>query len=141
LIVGLYGQGKTRGQVSELLIEAATNQACAALVFDGSSDSVRPYVKLFFQRNYHELRSLAEGGAQPNLNVGKVRATVLPLPPLVEQQRIVAKVDQLMRLCDALEAGLAQAESQRRKVVAAVLQTQWAAPDPTRWTRPSTGAT
>jgi hypothetical protein len=40
-----------------------------------------------------------------------------------DAQRIVAKVDQLMRLCGALEAGLAQAESQRRKLVAAVLQT------------------
>ena len=85
LIVGMYGQGKTRGQVSELLIEASTNQACAALVFDGFSDCIRPYVKLFFQKNYLELRKLAEGGAQPNLNVGKIRSASIPVPPLAEQ--------------------------------------------------------
>ena len=41
---------------------------------------------------------------------------------LAEQQRIVAKVDQLMRLCDELEAGLAQTETVRRSVTAATLQ-------------------
>ncbi|MFZ1471970.1 MAG: restriction endonuclease subunit S [Anaerolineae bacterium] len=121
LIVAMYGQGKTRGQVSELLIDAATNQACAALVFHGIACEIRPYVKIFHQKNYRELRSLAEGGAQPNLNIGKIKATLIPLPPLAEQHRIVARVDQLMRLCDALEAGLARAEGARRALTAAVL--------------------
>lgn len=40
---------------------------------------------------------------------------------IAEQHRIVAKVDQLMRLCNALEAGLARAEGQRRAVTAAVM--------------------
>lgn len=39
-----------------------------------------------------------------------------------DAQRIVAKVDQLMRLCDALEAGLVQTETVRRSVTAATLQ-------------------
>ena len=43
------------------------------------------------------------------------------LPPLAEQRRIVAKVDQLMRQCDALAAGLARAEGQRRALTAAAL--------------------
>ncbi len=120
LIVGMYGQGKTRGQVSELLIEASTNQACAALVFDGFSDCVRPYVKLFFQKNYLELRKLAEGGAQPNLNVGKIRSASIPVPPLAEQERIMARVDQLMELCDELVAGLVSMEEVRERVTAAV---------------------
>jgi type I restriction enzyme S subunit len=46
----------------------------------------------------------------------------IALPPSAEQQRIVTKVDQLMRLCDALEAGLAQAETARRRATAAALQ-------------------
>ena len=35
LLIAMYGEGKTRGKVSELLIEAATNQACAALILNG----------------------------------------------------------------------------------------------------------
>jgi type I restriction enzyme S subunit len=49
------------------------------------------------------LRALADGGAQPNLNGIKVKATVIPLPPLEEQRRIVAQVDELMAMCDTLE--------------------------------------
>ncbi|MGI0486878.1 restriction endonuclease subunit S [Pantanalinema rosaneae CENA516] len=51
-------------------------------------------------------KELAAGGAQPNLNVGKIKETLIPLPPLAEQKRIVAKVDALLSLCDTLEAKL-----------------------------------
>ena len=39
-----------------------------------------------------------------NISLGKLRPLPFPLPPLAEQARIVARVDELMRLCDALEA-------------------------------------
>lgn len=42
--------------------------------------------------------------AQPCLYINRMKTMVLPLPPLAEQKRIVAKVDQLMALCDDLEA-------------------------------------
>ncbi|PPU12905.1 restriction endonuclease subunit S [Xanthomonas arboricola] len=47
--------------------------------------------------------------AQPTLNVGLIRSASTPLPPLAEQHRIVAKVDQLMALCDQLRARLGEA--------------------------------
>jgi len=50
-----------------------------------------------------------------SLSVGKIRKIPLPLPPVAEQHRIVAKVDALMALCDRLEASLtATAETRRR---------------------------
>ena len=55
----------------------------------------------------------------------------IALPPLAEQHRIVAKVDQLMRQCDTLEAGLARAEGQRRALTAAALHGAFG------WLRPS----
>ncbi len=103
LIIALYGQGKTRGQISELPVAGATNQAIAAMVFHDSSLPIKDYLKHFFVKIYEEIRSIAEGAAQPNLNVGKVKDTLVPLPPLREQKRIVAKIDQLMSMCDTLE--------------------------------------
>lgn len=106
LIVALYGQGRTRGQISQLRISATINQACAAIVFFEAADGLQTYIKRVFQKKYDELRELAAGGAQPNLNVGKIKETLIPLPPLAEQKRIVAKVDALLSLCDTLEAKL-----------------------------------
>ncbi|RDI28259.1 type I restriction enzyme S subunit [Pseudacidovorax intermedius] len=111
LIVAMYGQGKTRGQITELLIPAGTNQACAAIQLIDQTPAHRAYIKVFFQKAYEDIRSLAEGGAQPNLNAGKIAETVLPLPPLAEQHRIVAKVEELMALCDNLKGRLADAQT------------------------------
>jgi len=116
LMVAMYGQGKTRGQITELAVDAGSNQACAAIQLVQSSKEHREYIKLFFKKAYEELRSFAAGGAQPNLNVGKISNTVVPIPPLAEQHRIVAKVDELMSLCDALKAKLKAAQSIQLKL-------------------------
>ncbi|MDD5472676.1 MAG: restriction endonuclease subunit S [Candidatus Methanoperedens sp.] len=46
---------------------------------------------------------------------------ILPLPPLAEQRRIVAKVDQLMSLCDKLEAGLLRSQADSERLMEAVV--------------------
>ncbi|WP_193215126.1 restriction endonuclease subunit S [Luteolibacter marinus] len=51
-------------------------------------------------------RSRTTGGAAPRVNVSTVKAYSIPIPPLAEQRRIVAKVDQLMALVDEWEARL-----------------------------------
>jgi len=51
LILALYGEGKTRGKVSELLIDATINQALAALQTQGVSAECREYLKLFLFSN------------------------------------------------------------------------------------------
>lgn len=116
LIVALYGQGKTRGQISQLKVAAAINQACAAISFTDTYKEMTGYVRLFFEKSYVELRSLAAGGAQPNLNLIKIKETLMPLPPLEEQKRIVAAVHRLMALCDELEAGLRRAEEDGERI-------------------------
>jgi type I restriction enzyme S subunit len=59
----------------------------------------------------------AAGAVVLNLNADKVRTVPIPLPPLAEQSRIVARVEELMQLCDALEAqGQLEAEQHARLV-------------------------
>lgn len=121
LVVAMYGQGKTRGQVSELAIEACTNQACAAIQLKDPSPAHRQYVKYFFEKSYDELRELAAGGAQPNLNLGKIKSTLIPLPPLEEQRRIVAKVTELLALCDQLKARISAARAKYAQLAEALV--------------------
>lgn len=108
LIVAMYGEGKTRGKVSELGIEAATNQACAALLCTHLPDSVKRYVRLFFEKHYEELRGQAAGGVQPNLNLSIIKRTVLPLPPLAEIEVLCDQVATRLSEASSLDAELAR---------------------------------
>lgn len=103
LVIAMYGEGKTRGQISELLIDAATNQACAAV--RPYSEATKEYLKLFFEGNYLHIRAMAEGGNQPNLSVGKIQNYEIPLPPLNEQKRILDKAKKMLLQIDNVETG------------------------------------
>ena len=56
-----------------------------------------------------------------SINMRQVRGCPVPLPPLAEQKRIVAKVDELMLICDQLETQLAYQQKGRRQLLEALL--------------------
>ena len=92
LIIAMYGQGGTRGRTAKLGIEAATNQACAVL-YNINSDLVNTdYLWYYFQCRYENLRSLARGNNQPNLNAGKINNYEVVIPPLDVQNTIVKHI-------------------------------------------------
>ena len=66
-------------------------------------------------------RTRTTGGAAPRVNVATIKAYPIPLPPLAEQQRIVAKVDELIALCDQLDAQLINTRTDSRRLLDAVL--------------------
>jgi type I restriction enzyme S subunit len=112
LLVAMYGEGKTRGKCSELLIDATINQAIAAIVFEGSAERFSKYVKLFFQKNYSEIRLKSSGGVQPNLNLGIIENTYVPLSPVEEMEEIVSEVDAVLSRIDEIE-GIVDASVQQ----------------------------
>jgi len=121
ILVAMYGEGKTRGKCSELLIEATTNQAIAALVLDGTSGACKSFLKNFLIKNYDNTRTHSAGGVQPNLNLGLVTKIIYPLPPLAEQHRIVTELERRLSLCDKLEETIAEslqkAEALRQSIL------------------------
>jgi type I restriction enzyme S subunit len=90
-----------------------------AHVLDGPSEEFLRYVALFI--NAIDLKPYVTGTAQPKMNQAKMNSIPVALPPLAEQRRIVAKVDELMTLCDRLEASLATGEDIRRRLLDALL--------------------
>ena len=86
LLMAMYGQGKTRGQVAKLGIEAATNQACAAIRFNGQNDP--DFYFQFLSSQYEAIRKLGNAGTQQNLSGGILKELPVPVPPVKEQHRI-----------------------------------------------------
>lgn len=102
LLLAMYGEGKTRGQVTELKLSATCNQACAAITANNNLIN-NQYLKLSLLKNYDEIRKSASGGNQPNLNLTKVREIKIHLPSLKEQTQIVQKVETYFALADEIE--------------------------------------
>jgi len=132
-LVAMYGEGKTRGQVTELAIEATINQACAAVVVD-ETKARKGFLKLALQANYLKMRELAEGGNQPNLNLSKIKAFPLPLPSLAEQEEVVRRVETLFAFAERLqrryEATSAQVEQLTPSVLAKAFRGELVPQDP-----------
>jgi type I restriction enzyme S subunit len=121
LLVAMYGEGKTRGQVSELGIEATINQACAAISVDPRK-ATTAFVRLALEANYRQMRNLAEGGNQPNLNLSKLKEFPVSLPPLAEQKRIADKLDALLARVDACRERLERVSTVFKRFRQAVLK-------------------
>lgn len=120
LLIAMYGEGKTRGQVCELGISATINQACAAIKVDINKALVK-YVKFSLQSNYLQMRAIAEGGNQPNLNLSKVKEFPIQLPSIDEQKEIVRRVEALFVAADKMEASLAKARKRVDQLTPSIL--------------------
>ena len=106
----------------------------SACYFNLSENIDKYYIKIVIESQYfisYALRN-ATGSTISNLSLRAMRDFPVPLPPLAEQRRIVAKVDGLMALCDALEAKLrgerAAAERLADAVVRAVVGSEQRTP-------------
>lgn len=73
-----------------------------------NSDYVAIVLNSPFGVNYAKGNISSKGGSAGNFNLGRIRSFPFPLPPLAEQERIVAKLEKLMKFCDELEANIRQ---------------------------------
>ena len=99
VLMAMYGA--TIGKLGILQVEATTNQACCACIpYDGMWNK---YLFYFLMANRQSFIKMGEGGAQPNISKEKIVNALLPLPTLDEQKRIVAKLEELLPLCEKLK--------------------------------------
>ena len=100
VLIAMYGA--TIGKVSILGIEATTNQACCACVTYKNIYNKYIFYYLISQRD--NLKKMGAGGAQPNISREKIIKTIMPLPPLAEQKRIVEKLDNVLANIEKLKS-------------------------------------
>ncbi|WP_423926818.1 restriction endonuclease subunit S [Candidatus Palauibacter sp.] len=72
-------------------------------------------------RSYFSENATGAQKTMPKINQAILRALPIPLPPLAEQHRIVAKVDAVMALCERMEAGLAATDGTRSHLLDSLL--------------------
>ena len=98
VLIAMYGA--TIGKVAIAGIKLTTNQACCACT---PYQIYNKYLLYYLMASKQRFIDLGEGGAQPNISREKIVAFPFPLPPLAEQQRIVEKIEQLLKEIDKLK--------------------------------------
>ena len=107
------------------LVEGILTGAIASslVIIRTHSDFAHSYLMYFFDSpfSYKLIRKYDNGTAQPNLSATDLAKFVISVPPLAEQHRIVAKVDELMALCDQLEQQTEQSLTAHQTLVEVLL--------------------
>jgi type I restriction enzyme S subunit len=93
ILLAMYGQGKTRGNVGFLKIEAATNQACATIPPTEEVNQI--FIFELLKNSYEYLRGLARGGNQENLNLNIVGNIKIIIPPKSVQTLFATKIESI----------------------------------------------
>ncbi len=116
--------GKLRPYLNKVLVADEDGVCTTEIIpFRCYGDYVPEYFRLVlsspFFLEYVNARSY--GMKMPRLGTEDARKSVIPLPPLAEQSRIVTRVEELMRLCDALEAKGRLEAAQHAQLVSTLL--------------------
>lgn len=102
VLIGLAGQGKTRGTVAINYVELCTNQSIAAIF--PSTEYNSEYLYQYLWSRYEELRELSSGdGGRGGLNIKIIKDFPCAFPPLAEQERIAEALSDVDELISSLE--------------------------------------
>ena len=115
--------GRTAIWRGELSLVAHQNHVFKArLIFEEQNELwLEKYLNSFIAREYFA-NSSKQTTNLASINKTQLRGCIVPIPPLAEQHRIVAKVDELMALCDQLKATLTQSQQQSEKLIDVMFQ-------------------
>jgi type I restriction enzyme S subunit len=90
----LTNSGATLGVPKICTFKTTFNDGIAAFLY--LIDDLKPYLYWFLCSKTEAFRNINQGTAQPNLNTDIIKSTLFPMPPLEEQRRIIAKIEELL---------------------------------------------
>ena len=102
LLIAMYGA--TIGKIGILTFPATTNQACCACIKHDGLEQL--YLYYFLLSHKQKFIKLGGGGAQPNISKEKIVNTIIPIPPISEQKKIVYTIQKLFNVIDNITAEL-----------------------------------
>jgi type I restriction enzyme S subunit len=112
ILMAMYGQGKTRGKVGILGIEAATNQACAAISLNRKQSVIFIFYSL--ANLYEKIRNIANDGGQKNLSAGIIKSISINVPHLSEQTKIASFLTSVDKRITLLQKKKTQLEQYKK---------------------------
>ena len=110
LLMAMYGQGKTSGQIAKLKIRAATNQACAAIMLDEKVSNL-DFIYTLLLIKYEDIRAMAQGGNQANLNMKLVGSIPIIIPSLELQIQFASKIEAIERQKALIQQSITETET------------------------------
>jgi type I restriction enzyme, S subunit len=119
LLLAMYGQGKTRGQVAKLGIEAASNQNSAAILLTDSHDP--DFLFQYLMWKYKSIRDFGHTGGISHLNAGLLKIIPVPVAPLIEQRRIAVFLQTWDRAIATNESLLINSRKQKQALMQKLL--------------------
>ena len=99
VLIAMYGA--TIGKIGILTFPATTNRACCACV--DYKAVTQKYLFYFLLSYKEEFVKMGGGGAQPNISKEKIISTLIPVPPIAEQNRIADEIERLITYIEAIE--------------------------------------
>jgi type I restriction enzyme S subunit len=116
ILMAMYGQGVTRGKVAVLGIDAATNQACAAIIPTNEIIN-NHFLFQYLIFRYELIRKLSNTGNQENLNHDIIRSIQIPLPTHQEQKAIVDILSTWDQAIDKLQIIIVEKELRNKALI------------------------
>ena len=102
ILIAMYGA--TIGKIGILTMPATTNQACCACISHNGIEQM--YLFYYLLSHKEEFVRQGGGGAQPNISKEKIVETLIPIPPLSEQLRIIKAIEAIFNQIDNITAEL-----------------------------------
>ena len=117
VLIAMYGA--TIGKLGILTFPATTNQACCACIqYDAV---IQDYLFYFLLSQRNEFIAKGGGGAQPNISKEIIVGTMVPIPPLAEQERIACEIKRWFALIEQIEQGKADLQTAIKQTKSKIL--------------------
>lgn len=121
ILIALSGQGKTRGRVGILKIEAFINQHIAALINEEMHWETKVFIYYSLLNQYHHLREISGENTRNTINLNTLKNIIVSLPPINEQATIIKLIEDVLNLAEKINQDYQKEQYEQQKLQTSIL--------------------